>query len=127
MLKRTSIVHNIKVINVGLSSIFEIGDSLSISPRSKAWALQRQFELFYGNEGHFRDPVFTRPLPKPDFDEHVCFVRYNESPTIKVNNIFVTAAAASSVLHIGSTQLIDSESRVKHIRQLLHGQEANDE
>jgi spore germination protein PE len=116
-----------KVINLGLSSILEIGDSYSIKPRSKVWALQRQFELFYGDEGHFRDPVFTRPLPKPDFDEPVHFVRYNESPTIKVNNIFVTAVAVSSVLHVGSTQLIDSESRVKHIRQLLHGQKDNDE
>ncbi|WP_161784678.1 spore germination protein GerPE [Halalkalibacter okhensis] len=118
MLKRMSFIDAIKVNNVGLSSILEIGDSYSIKPRTKALAIQRQLEYFYGDEGHFKDPVFTRPLPQPTFDEPIRFVRYNESPCIKVNNISVTAIAASSVMHIGSTTCIESDSRVKNVRQL---------
>jgi spore germination protein PE len=126
MLKRTSIVNHTKVINVSLSSVFQIGDSAQITPRSRALAVQRQLQLFYGNEGNFEQfPIFTIELPKPNWQENITIGRYNPSPFIKVNRINITSVAAASIYHIGSTNYVDSESRVKHIRQLLHDNETN--
>lgn len=120
MFKRTSNVKNINVRNVFFSSVFEIGDSCHITPRSKVFAVQREYELFYSDEGNLNTyPIFTMPLPKPMSDESVNFIKYNESFAINVNNIDIIAVSGAGVLHIGSTKTIDSESRIKHIRQLL--------
>lgn len=128
MFKRTSNVKNINVTNVSFSSVFEIGDSCHITPRSKVFAVQREYELFYSDEGNLKTyPIFTMPLPKPMSDESVNFMKYNESFAINVNNIDIIAVSGSGVLHIGSTKTIDSESRTKHIRQLLDESGTNDE
>jgi len=120
LFKRTSIVKDIHVRSVSASSIFLIGDSSHITPRSRALAIQRQAELFYGQEGDFNQfPVFYKPIPKPYTDEHVTFSRYNISPFIKVNHIDVLGVSASSVMQIGSTKTYNGEARVKHIRQLF--------
>ncbi|MGJ9383421.1 spore germination protein GerPE [Salipaludibacillus sp. CF4.18] len=119
MFKRTSVVNKVHVTDVSLNSVFEIGDSWSIKPRSNALAVQREFERFYGDEGDFDAyPIFTIPLPKTLISEHINFTRVNDSSSIYVNKIDITSASASGVLHIGSTKVIDAESRVKHIRQL---------
>ncbi len=124
MTRRTSMVNYTKVINVSLSSIFHIGDSAQITPRARALAVQRQLQLFYANEGNFSQfPIFTMELPKPTVQETVTINRYNPSAFIKVNRINVTSVAAASVYQIGSTNFIESESRVKHIRQILHDEE----
>jgi spore germination protein PE len=119
LFKRTSAVKTISVTDVSDSSIFEIGDSSHIKPRTRALAVQREYELFYGDEGNFEAfPIFTQPLPKPTIDEHVNFSKYNEFPFIQVNHIDVMSISASGILHIGSTKTIVAEARVKHIRQL---------
>jgi len=119
LFKRTSIVKNINVKNVANNSVFEIGDSWNIQPRTKVLAVQREYELFFGDEGNFSAyPIYTMPLPKPMIDESIYFHKYNESFTINVNNIDVTSLSGSGVLQIGSTKNIDAESRIKHIRQL---------
>lgn len=119
MYKRTSLVKAIHVRSVSSSSIFQIGDSTHITPRSKALAVQRQAELFYGYEGNFNQyPIFTKPLAKQQVNENVSFSRYNVSPFIKVNHIDILGTSASAVLHIGSTSTYDAEAIVKHIRQL---------
>lgn len=118
-IKRTSIVNNTKVIDVGLGSVFQIGDSVKITPRSWALAVQRQVQLFYGDEGDFaKFPIFTQQIPKLQDLDAVSINRYNTSSFIKVNQIHVTAFAAASVYHIGSTNCIDATTRIKHIRQL---------
>ncbi|MFC0557690.1 spore germination protein GerPE [Halalkalibacter alkalisediminis] len=120
MFKRTSLVKDIHVRSVSSSSIFQIGDSTHITPRSRALAVQRQAELFYGKEGDFNQySVFNKPIPKPQTLEHVAFSKYNISPFIKVNHIDILGVSASAVLHIGSTKTFESEARVKHIRQLF--------
>lgn len=120
MNKRTSIVHSTKVINVGLGSVFQIGDSGQITPFSLALAVQRQTQLFYGTEGNFNTfPIFLRKLPMPNFYTPIKINRYNKTPVIKVNNIKVTSVSAAGVYHIGSTNSIDAVTRIKHIRQLL--------
>ena len=125
MINRTSIVKTIHVNFV--SAIFEIGDSQTIKPRTKALAVQRQYELFFGDEGNFNKyPIFTKPIPKPIMDEPITFTRYNKSSAIHVNNIDITSVAASGVIHIGSTKTIDAEARIKNIRQLLGESDTQD-
>lgn len=114
-----AIVGTVKVI-ISLSAIFEIGDSTNITPRTRALVVQREFELFFGNEGNFKDyPIFTMTLPELIIDEHINFNKYNESPSIHVHHIKILSASASGVVHIGSSKTINAESRIKHIRQLL--------
>ncbi|WP_257008256.1 spore germination protein GerPE [Bacillus sp. FJAT-45350] len=119
MSKRVSMVNNIKVTNVSSSSVFQVGDSNKVSPRSRALAVQRQVELFFSDEGNFEMfPLFTRPIPKMSFFEPISINRYNDSRFINVKNINIISAASSGVLHIGSTNDIHAEARIKHIRQL---------
>lgn len=119
MIKRTSIVNNTKVRSVSLSSVVQIGDSVQITPVSWALAVQRQLQLFYGNEGNFAAfPIFTREIPSLPLINSVNIQRYNASNFIKVGNIDITGVSSASVYHIGSTSYIQAETRIKHIRQL---------
>ncbi len=124
MFRRLSTVNNIYVNSVGLGSVVQIGDSTQLRPFSRALAVQRETQIFYGVEGNLDEyPVFTKPLVQPRFYETLNMVEHNLRPAIKVNNIKVTAVSASGIIHIGSTENISSESRVKHIRQILSDEE----
>jgi spore germination protein PE len=115
-----SIVDHINLLSISSSATLQIGDSSIIAPISMILAVQREYELFFSDEGDFGEyTVFSRPIPQPTITEHVRMNRINESPVIKVHHIDIFGAAASSVVHIGSTKRITSEARVKHIRQLL--------
>ncbi len=117
--KRTSVVTSTKVSSISLSSVFQIGDSVQIIPRNKALAVQRQLQLFYGNEGNLTIyPIFTKELPHLASVESITIQRYNQTNFIKVNHIDITSVSASSVYHIGSTCHIDAETRIKHIRHI---------
>ncbi|OLO29032.1 hypothetical protein BTR23_16805 [Alkalihalophilus pseudofirmus] len=120
MQKRISHVNHMNVTDVSTSSLFQVGDSYNITPRSRALALQRQIEFFYGDEGNFEAfPIFHIQNPQPVFTEPISISRSNENPFIHVNSIKITGTAAASVLHIGSNCMIDAETRVKHIRQFV--------
>lgn len=120
MFKRTSVVGIVRVISVADSSVVEIGDSIHLSLKNKVLAVQREKELFYGNEGNFEDfSIFSEPIPIPLINENLIFTRYNPSPFIRVHHINIVGVASSSVLQIGSTSTVTAESRIKHIRQLL--------
>ncbi|WP_258000400.1 spore germination protein GerPE [Bacillus sp. Marseille-P3661] len=120
MFRRLSCVNTINIKDVANSAVFEIGDSEQIVPFSRALAVQREAQIFYGNEGNFEDfHIYTQPIPKPNITENVTFNRINEEPTIQVNTVRIIGMSFSSVFQVGSTKLIDSEARVKHIRQLL--------
>ncbi|WP_259455616.1 spore germination protein GerPE [Bacillus sp. PK3_68] len=119
MFKRTSIVKNIYVTTVADSSVLEIGDSANMTLRNNALAVQRQAELFFGNEGNLNNyPLFSKMIPIPQINENITVTRYNLSPFIHVSHINIVGVASSSVLQIGSTGKINLESRIKHIRQL---------
>lgn len=112
-------VNHISVTDVSISSVFLIGDASQVTPRSRAIAVQRQIQLFFANEGNFEEfPIFTMDIPKSKMDADLTINRYNLSSFIKVDQIQVTAVAASSLCQIGSNNYIDAESRTKHIRQL---------
>lgn len=120
---RLSIVDKFKLRTLSYSSILEVGDSNQILPYSLALAVQREQEIFFGNEGHFNYPVFTTPIPRPLITEQIQINTINESPKIYVHSVDITAASVSGVIQIGSTNTIQGESRIKHIRQLVNIEE----
>ncbi|HHY72542.1 MAG TPA: spore germination protein GerPE [Bacillus bacterium] len=119
MQQRLSIVDKLQIRSVFLSSIIEIGDSNMVLPFSRALAVHREHQLLGGGEGSMNYPIFYRPLPRPIITEQVSVRRMNESPKIHVHSISIIGLSTSSVVHIGSTNLIYGEGRVKHIRQLI--------
>ena len=120
MLRRTSIVDSLKVDAVFFDSVIEIGDSSYIQSFSRALAIQREAEIFFGNEGDFnRYPVFSIPLYFQPIDDEFSMYTEHLQPVIKINSIDIIGASAASVIHIGSSNHISMESRLKHIRQLL--------
>ncbi|MCM3567804.1 spore germination protein GerPE [Neobacillus mesonae] len=120
MLTRISSVDKAKVKQAAFSSIYQIGDSSIINAFSRAMAIQREAEIFLGDEGNFPSySVFKKPLPLPPIEEQLTMTRHNLSPIIKVNNIDITGVSNSSLLHIGNSKHISLEVRIKHIRMLL--------
>lgn len=109
---------NIKVASY--SSILQVGDSCIINGLSRALAVQRELDFFFGNEGNFASyPIFSEPIPLLPITENITCIYHQLNPVIKLNNLNVTGFSAASVLHIGSSENIYMEARVMHIRQLL--------
>ena len=121
-MKRTSIVGNMKVDSMQISSVIFVGDNQVVEPRTKALAVQRQVANFLGDEGDFkRYSIYRRPFPQIPLDTEVTMDIMNESPAIQVDQLRIVAMSTSAVVQIGSTSIIDAESRTKHFRQLLTG------
>jgi spore germination protein PE len=120
MLQRTSCVDNIDIKIVSFASTVQLGDSCIINGLSRALAVQRETELFYGNEGNLSTyRVFSEPIPFLPITEPFTYSRHNPNPLIKVNKIDIIGISSSSLLHVGNSGHVSMESRVKHIRQLL--------
>ena len=120
MLARTSCVDAINIDIVSFASILQLGDSCIINGFSKALAVQRETEQFYGNEGDlFSYPVYSEPIPFEPINEDLSFSQHHLNPVIKVHNIDIIAISSSSLLHVGNSKDVSMEVRVKHIRQLL--------
>lgn len=119
-MKRTSVVHNLKVNVAFFASAVFIGDNLVVDPFTRAIAVQREIADFLGDEGDFnRYPLFSRPIPQPGLETDVSLTITNESPWIQVRNLRVLSLSTSAVLQVGSTMIIDAESRTKQFRQML--------
>jgi spore germination protein PE len=119
-MQRTAAVGKVHVESVGIAAVLQIGDSRRIQGFSRALAVQRESEIFFGNEGNFAAyRIFSEPIPLRPITEQVQMSRHNVSPWIKVGTIDVLGVSASGVVHIGNTGDVSMEARVKHIRQLL--------
>lgn len=124
MEKRTSSVQNVKLTTLSTGTIFEIGDSKEITPVSQAIAIQRERAIFHVNELHFQDFfVFSMPIPQPIADQSVEMIRVNESPYIQVGYIDLFSISSSAVVHLGSSETLQADSRIKHIRHLFERKE----
>lgn len=124
MLSRYSQVQTLKIKSVIISSIIQIGDSRIINSLSRALAVQRETEIFLGQEGDYsKYSIFSEPIPLPGIEEDIVFQRMNLSPCIRVPHIDVIGVSSSSVIHIGNSEHVSMEARVKHIRQLENGEE----
>ncbi|MBY0095290.1 spore germination protein GerPE [Mesobacillus maritimus] len=119
MLQRTASVNNVEMDSLAIASVFQIGDSNLIQGFSRAIAVQREVELFFDNEGNFANyPIFSEPLPLIPISETINMSRQNINPFIKVGNIDIIGVSSSSIVHLGNTNHVTLETRVKHIRQL---------
>lgn len=119
MLQRTSIVDSININAVSFSSIVEIGDATYFQSLSRALAVQRQKNLYYGTEGYYESyPIYSEPIPLSPITEYIETHFENIKPIIKVNHINITGVSSASLLQIGSCRHLYSEARIKHIRQL---------
>jgi spore germination protein PE len=120
MLERLSNVDRIEVMVTSFSSILQLGDSCIVDAFSRALAVQREAETFFGNEGNLPSfPVTTKPIPFLPINEALSYRVYNSNPIIKVHNLEVIGFSNASILHVGNTKKVSMEARVKHIRQLL--------
>jgi spore germination protein PE len=120
MLQRSSYVDHIDVKIISFASLLQIGDSCIINGFSRALAVQREIEIFYGNEGNYAAySSFSEPIPLPLIKENISYRSHHLNPMIRVNKLNVIGVSSSSVLHVGNSQHVSMETRVKHIRQLL--------
>jgi spore germination protein PE len=120
MLQRTSSVDELNVKIAAFASTIQLGDSCIINGYSRALAVQREVETFYGNEGNFSSyHVFSEPIPLPVINENLPYMSHNLNPIIKVKKIGIIGISSASILHVGNSKDISMEVRVKHIRQLL--------
>lgn len=128
MINRTSKVGTIDVQSIVFSSTFQIGDSTFLLPRSKALAVQREHPFFLAREGGLEEyDMFKQPLPRPKITERIRMKTYQHRPLITVGNVSLWGVSASSVFQVGSNIVIDSEARVKHIRQLRPREDRTEE
>jgi spore germination protein PE len=108
------------VTSISTSATLIVGDSVKITARSRALAVQRQVAVFFKKDGEFEDyPLFTKEIPQPIINERVNMSIVQESPYIKVGHVKVLGVASASAMQIGSTRFIDLESRLKHFRQFI--------
>lgn len=119
MLSRISHVQQLKITSLSLSSVTQIGDSKMINGLSRALAVQREDEIFFTHEGDYSlYPIFSEHIPLPLIREDIHFQKINLQPCIRVPHIKINGVSTSSVVHIGNSEKIYMESRVKHIRHL---------
>ncbi|MGF9715024.1 spore germination protein GerPE [Paenibacillus naphthalenovorans] len=119
---RTSVVNRVMIYNIGYASALNAGDLGDFSPVTLALAVHREIPAYHGKEGNLKAyPIFSAPLPVPRQAREVRMSTHQVSGAIHVNNVEVLAISTSSLVQIGSIISIRSESRIKHIRQLLRG------
>jgi len=120
MFQRTSVVNAVKVTSASFASTIQLGDSAIINGSSRAIAVQREAEVFFGEEGNFsKYPIFSEPIPLLPINEAFSISTHNVLPVIKVNTISILAMSSSAILHVGNSDNVSLEARVKHIRQLF--------
>ncbi|MBD8003820.1 spore germination protein GerPE [Bacillus norwichensis] len=119
---RGSVVKTMDIKSAIFGSVIEIGDTVHLRAYTDALAVQRNKELFFGNEAHFNYNTFKKPIPIPPLPWPLPIIRrYNEQPDIKVGNIHLITISSSAIVQIGTTSDINSEARVLHIRQISPG------
>ncbi|MCM3651143.1 spore germination protein GerPE [Metabacillus litoralis] len=117
MISRFSHVTTAYVNSIGISSVFQIGDSMQVKPSVKVLAVQREEERYYGTEGDLSQyQIFEEEIPQPLFYEQLTTNFFHENPKINVQTINIIALSSSAVFQIGSTRDIICETRTKHIR-----------
>lgn len=124
MLQRTSYIDALNVKIIAFSSILQLGDSCIINGFSRALAVHREAEVFFGNEGSFTAyPIFSGPIPFLPITEEFSYLSHHLNPVIKVQKINILGISSSSILHVGNSQNVYMEARIKHIRHLLPREE----
>lgn len=113
MKPRLSITDLIDINKVTSGAIVQVGDSECISPRSKVYALQKEYPVFSNEKD---GPFYDEGLPEIKSKGNVRMAVQNDVPVIKVGTVNLNGIAASSAFQIGTTHRIDSVSRIKVVR-----------
>ncbi|MFC4403210.1 spore germination protein GerPE [Gracilibacillus xinjiangensis] len=114
---RTTKVKEINVSSVAYSSIFNIGDSKFIEPKTDVLAVQREGDVPSDKGFNLEQyPIFTvenylQPNKLQINQQHI-----QHHPTINVSKIGMIGMSSSSVLQIGNVNTVKVNSRTKHIR-----------
>ncbi|TVY09535.1 spore germination protein GerPE [Paenibacillus cremeus] len=120
---RISVIDQVKVEDVTICSTLFVGDMKSFTPETRALAVQREIPTYNGNEGNLSQfSLFQAVLPRPSNQNPVHADIVNENPYIRVGAVKVLSVSTCSLYQMGSNVYIDCEARIKHIRQLLHGE-----
>ncbi|KUP07744.1 hypothetical protein Q73_03805 [Bacillus coahuilensis m2-6] len=119
-MKRNSVVNHVKLRTLAFSSELQIGDSRFISARNLVFAVQRESDTFFGNEGEdlLQYRIFYEPIPFLTRPPQIQTRKINFSPSIRVHTVDIIGVSASSIVHIGNTSNVRMEARIKNIRQL---------
>ncbi|PRS07834.1 spore gernimation protein GerPE [Bacillus atrophaeus] len=121
MLKRLSHLRFAKINSIGISSVFQAGDTNEIDMNVKVFAVQRYIPLYEAKEGSFnRDEyqIFQQPAVKPLPETGIQSAFCHEVPSIRVRSVNIQGVSSSSVFHIGSASAVYGDARVKHIREI---------
>lgn len=112
----SSQIGNLSITTVSSNAILQFGDTCIIDSNARVVAVQRQEELFFGNEAPFSMfKIFSRMPAQPVELPFHCLVQ----PSINsIESFDLKGIANSSVLHVGDSKHIRMVSRVKHIRQI---------
>lgn len=125
---RTSLVKDIDIKTVSFSSIINIGDVDTFSPRAYVYAVQRELPFFWEDEGNLAYyPIYSKPIPKPIITESININFINTSPFIKVNNVKILGLSTAAIAQLGSNNIINAEARTKHIRHLIRDKQTIDQ
>lgn len=117
---RISRIGFIKVRSMLFSATAHVGDCTFICPYSNTFAVQREISSYLESEGNLNQfLIFSQPIPKVTPEKPIRMSVINENPFIDVGVINIFGMSTAPVLQIGSTKIVNTENRTKHIRQLL--------
>ena len=117
---RLSSVGKINIIVIDEASTLEIGDSNNINTTTYILAVQRERAIFYDNEFKFNDyEIFSIPISPPLITENIYQNHFHKYPIINVGEINIITLSSDSIVHIGSSNNLITESRIKNIRHLF--------
>lgn len=119
MWQRTSKVEKISINLLTFSGVVELGEVKHLDGYRNTLAIQREHELFFGNEAPME--IFRQFYKEPEFEpiyEDIRMTFEHVNPYIQVNTICPLAVSNGGVLHIGNGDWVNLNSRTVHIRQL---------
>lgn len=120
---RTAQIGAVCIINASSAAAVQFGDRGETNAKLCALAVQRKESHTTAGDVFFESyRIFDRRLPSlidPDFDKGqvVTVNRVNYRPFITVGCVNITAAGSASSFLAGNCMSVNSESRIKHIRQ----------
>ncbi|KMQ01754.1 MULTISPECIES: spore germination protein GerPE [Bacillus] len=121
MLHHVSVVHNVSIISLGITAVFQVGDANQMELKSRALAVHREIPCYIKDEGRldafeiFTDEHIT--IPKRTTDVKLNIV--NECPFIEVNNVELRTLLNSGCFQIGNVDYVFNNSRIMQIRQYI--------
>lgn len=118
-MNRNSVVNKLRINDIFLSSVLNIGDTVHAEPYLKAIAVQQEGAYFLPHSYSFEQyPIFTRPFPYLAGEPEINQAHIHHDDNIQVDAIRIIGASGSSIIHIGTLENLDARARVKHIRIL---------